>query len=116
MSLPRKDVEFLSQGTRCRAWHYPTATPQACIVMAHGLGGTRDAGLEPYAQRFADAGFAVLLFDYRHFGASDGEPRQLLSVSKQLQDWRAAISFAEPCPMLTPSALRCGAVRSRVDM
>lgn len=98
MSLPRKDVEFLSQGTRCRAWHYPTATPQACIVMAHGLGGTRDAGLEPYAQRFADAGFAVLLFDYRHFGASDGEPRQLLSVSKQLQDWRAAISFAETLP------------------
>ncbi|WP_027874411.1 alpha/beta hydrolase [Spongiibacter marinus] len=98
MSLPRKDVEFLSQGTRCRAWHYPTATPQACIVMAHGLGGTRDAGLEPYAQRFADAGFAVLLFDYRHFGASDGEPRQLLSIPKQLQDWRAAISFAETLP------------------
>ncbi len=66
--------------------------------MAHGLGGTRDAGLEPYAHRFVDAGYFVLLFDYRHFGASDGEPRPLLSISHQLDDWAAAIAFARRQP------------------
>ncbi len=94
----RRDVEFLSQGVTCRAWLFqpqqPAVKPTPCIVMAHGLGGTRDAGLEPYAKKFADAGFAVLPFDYRHFGASDGEPRQLLSIGRQLQDWAAAIAFA----------------------
>lgn len=61
--------------------------------MAHGLGGTRDAGLEPYALKFANAGCMVLVFDYRHFGASDGEPRQLCSVKKQLQDWTSATNY-----------------------
>jgi len=68
--------------------------------MAPGLGGTREAGLEPYASRFADAGYFVLLFDYRHFGASDGEPRQLLSIARQLEDWAAAIAFARHHPAI----------------
>ena len=62
--------------------------------MAHGLGGTREAGLPPYAERFAAAGMRVLVFDYRHFGASTGEPRQLIDIGAQLDDWRAAIAFA----------------------
>jgi pimeloyl-ACP methyl ester carboxylesterase len=62
--------------------------------MAHGLGGTRDVGLAPYAERFAAAGFGVLVFDYRHFGDSDGQPRQLPSIRRQLQDWRNAVAFA----------------------
>ena len=95
----RSDVEFQSQGVTCRAWLYvpdasATTRPAPCIVMAHGLGGTRDAGLEPYAECFVDAGFFVLLFDYRHLGASEGEPRQLISISRQLEDWTSAIEFA----------------------
>lgn len=92
----RQDVEFLSEDTVCRAWFYlpeGEAADHACIIMAHGLGGTRDASLEPYAEKFAAAGYAVLLFDYRHFGASDGEPRQLISISRQLDDWANAIAY-----------------------
>ena len=46
--------------------------------MAHGFSGVREQRLDAYAERFAQAGLAVLVFDYRHFGASGGEPRQLL--------------------------------------
>jgi pimeloyl-ACP methyl ester carboxylesterase len=70
--------------------------------MAHGFGATRDASLEPYAERFASAGMHVLLFDYRHFGASDGEPRQLLSVRRQLQDYAAAVHFAQALAGVDP--------------
>ncbi|HEX8122226.1 MAG TPA: alpha/beta hydrolase [Solirubrobacteraceae bacterium] len=89
-------VEFRSGASTCRALHYAAATARRrpCVVMAHGFGGTRDAGLEPYAEHFADAGLDVLLFDYRHFGESDGEPRQLLSIRRQLGDWRAAVRCA----------------------
>jgi dienelactone hydrolase len=100
--VQRSDVEFPSHGVTCRAWLYtparPDVRPAPCIVMAPGLGGTREAGLEPYASRFAEAGYFVLLFDYRHFGASGGEPRQLLSISRQLDDWAAAIAFARRQP------------------
>jgi dienelactone hydrolase len=98
----RREVAFLSDGVACRAWLYEPAAdvarPAPCIVMAHGLGGTRDASLPPYAERFSAAGFYVLLFDYRHLGDSDGEPRQLISMKRQLADWTAAIGFARTTP------------------
>ena len=102
--VQRSEVEFLSQGVICRAWLYqpaqPSGHPAPGIIMAPGLGGTREAGLDPYARRFAEAGYVVLLFDYRHCGASDGEPRQLLSIARQLADWAAAIAFARRHPAI----------------
>ncbi len=96
--LIREDAAFYSEGTLCRAWFYRPESnsfdQRPCIVMAHGLGGTRDAGLEPYAECFAKAGFCVLLFDYRFLGSSDGTPRQLISVPNQLEDWQAAVAYA----------------------
>jgi dienelactone hydrolase len=61
--------------------------------MAHGTAGTMTFGLDRYARRFSEAGFAVLVFDYRHFGASEGQPRQLIDVSEQLDDWAAALAY-----------------------
>ncbi len=92
----RLDVEFTSDGTTCRAWLYlpGTSTPAPVVVMAHGLGAVRQMRLDAYAERFTAAGYACLVFDYRHFGASDGQPRQLLDIGCQLSDWSAAIAFA----------------------
>jgi pimeloyl-ACP methyl ester carboxylesterase len=73
--------------------------------MAHGFGATRDAALAPYAEHFARAGMHVLLFDYRHFGASDGDPRQIVSVKRQLQDYAAAIAFARSLPAVDPGRI-----------
>jgi len=61
--------------------------------MAHGLSGTRRDRLGPFAERFAEAGFAALVFDHRGFGDSGGEP-DLFDPGRQLEDWRAAIAFA----------------------
>lgn len=100
----RTDVEFTSEGVLCRAWLYRPAgdSPSPIIVMGHGLGATRVMGLEAHAERFVEAGYACLIFDYRHFGASDGQPRQLLSVPRQRQDWRAAIRFARTLEGVDP--------------
>jgi pimeloyl-ACP methyl ester carboxylesterase len=62
--------------------------------MASGLSCVRDQGLDSFARRFADVGFAVLAFDYRCFGDSGGEPRQLFSAGRQREDWRAALACA----------------------
>lgn len=101
----RTDADFASDGTRCAAWLYQPADTALsnnaglpCVVMAHGLGGVRDAGLQPYAEAFAKAGMAVLLFDYRYFGDSDGQPREHINVAQQQADWHAAIAHARNLP------------------
>jgi dienelactone hydrolase len=96
----RQNVQFPSGGKRCSAWLYlpDGARPAPVIVMAHGVGGTRVMRLDAYAERFCAAGYACLVFDYRHFGDSEGEPRQLLDVARQLEDWRAAVACARACP------------------
>lgn len=105
MTLPAAvSTCFLSGGVLCDALFYPPkgAGRGPVIVMGHGLGATKAMRLDAYAQRFAAAGYGCLLFDYRHFGASDGSPRQLLSVKKQLEDWRAAIAHARSLPQVDP--------------
>ena len=86
-------------GTELAAWLYQPTSPAAdgvpCVVMAHGFTGVRDMQLERPAERFASAGFAALVFDYRHFGDSGGDPRQVLDIREQYEDWDAAIAFAE---------------------
>ena len=90
----RTDTEFVSGKDRCAAWLYrPDGVERPpVVVMAHGFAGERAFGLEPYAERFAGAGLAVLLFDFRGFGASEGEPRNLVDPARHLADWRAAIA------------------------
>lgn len=98
--MSRSDVQFPSGSEVCRGWLYlpEGVTNPPVIVMAHGLGAVKEMRLDAFAERFADAGYAALVFDYRHFGASDGEPRQLLSIRRQLDDWAAAISYARSLP------------------
>lgn len=89
-------IQFFSNGSHCVADFYRPlgAGPFPVVVMAHGLGGTRKMRLPAFAERFAAAGYACLVFDYRHFGDSEGEPRQLLDINRQLEDWKAAIDHA----------------------
>ena len=63
------------------------------VIMAHGFAGQKDFGLQPYAEHFASKGMAVFVFDYRNFGTSEGEPRNLVNPWRHLQDWKAAISY-----------------------
>jgi pimeloyl-ACP methyl ester carboxylesterase len=68
------------------------------VIMAHGFAAEKTFRLPAYAEVFADRGLAVFLFDYRNFGASDGEPRNLVSPRRHLQDWRAAIDHVRGLP------------------
>ena len=96
----RADVWFDSGGDRISAWLYRPETdgPAPLLVMAHGLGAVRTMRLDAYAERFQAAGYACLVFDYRNFGASEGQPRQLLDIDMQLADWAAAVSYARTLP------------------
>ncbi len=89
-------VQFYSEGARLRGFvHRPDAADDRLPFIVQGPGwlGLADAKLyAPYHQAFTDAGFAVLIFDYRGFGESEGD-RGSISPMWQLEDWRNAIAY-----------------------
>ena len=98
--MNREDLHFPAAGASCAAWLYTPSTDASSVpivVMAHGLSGTRRDRLGPFAERFAEAGIAALVFDHRGFGDSGGEA-DLFHPARQLEDWRAAIAFARAQP------------------
>lgn len=109
--MPRSHT-FLSHGITCDAWHFPathdrlaTTAGRPAVVMAHGFGATKDCGLDGFGTGLAAAGLDVLAFDYRGFGASDGQPRQRISPGDQIEDYRAALAAAARLPGVDPRRL-----------
>lgn len=99
----RRDVTFLSSGSRCSGWLY---TPDSighrlrapAVVMAHGFSAVKEQGLDRFAERFVAAGLVTLVFDYRYFGASEGTPRGRLFPADQIEDYRNAITWLSEQP------------------
>ncbi len=77
-----------------------TNNKSAVIIMAHGFAGLRQFKLIQYAQRFAQAGYAVILFDYRYWGGSTGKTREMISINSQLEDWKTMIQYASTCKFI----------------
>ena len=105
----RQDITFISQGVRCSGWLYlpdlQEKQPSAAIVMAHGFSCVKEQDLDRFAERFVKAGFVVLVFDYRYFGQSEGEPRGQLFPLEQIEDYRNAISWLSGQPEVDPERI-----------
>jgi dienelactone hydrolase len=104
----RIDITFHSGSDWCAGWLYRpdgagTEARKPIVVMAHGFSATRELRLPAYAERFCEAGIGVLLFDYRNFGASGGQPRQLLDIRRQHTDFRNALAYARDLDWVDPA-------------
>jgi uncharacterized protein len=86
---------FLPQGDGARP----------AVTMAHGFAGTKQHGIERFAQAFAAAGFVVLVHDHRNFGTSGGELRGDVDPTRQVADWRRAISYLETRSEVDPTRI-----------
>lgn len=92
----QREVEFRSDtsGEIIRADLFTPDTgkgPYPVVIMGGGWCYVKELIMPEYAQHFLDAGVAALIFDYRNFGASDGEPRQHIDPWMQIADYRSAI-------------------------
>lgn len=100
--ITKEHVHFPAEGgIELSAWLFlPEGRDESLpgITMAHGYAGTKYHGIEPMAEAFAKAGFAVLLHDHRGFGESGGEPRHDVNPWQQISDWRRAISYLQDRP------------------
>ncbi|KAL7279139.1 hypothetical protein ACG7TL_006979 [Trametes sanguinea] len=92
------------------AWKYMPRSSSArapsrglpVIIMAHGICGNKLMSLAPYAETFACMGYAVVVFDYRRWGASGGTPRHVVYISEQLEDYRTVIKYCRLQPEFDP--------------
>lgn len=96
--MNRENIAFKSEGVLCRGWLYmpEQASEQnkvPVVVMAHGFSLVKEAYLDKFAERFYEEGMAVLVFDYRNLGESEGEERQHLDPHEQIKDYRNAITW-----------------------
>jgi pimeloyl-ACP methyl ester carboxylesterase len=70
------------------------ATHRSSMLTGPQLGGVRHFHLPSFADRFQAAGFAVLLYDNRNWGDSDGLPRQESIPALQQTDYYDAFNYA----------------------
>ena len=94
----RTEVEFTSDGLTLGGHLYRPPSvladqPIAALAMAGPMTSVKEETLPHYAVELAKAGFAVLTFDNRNFGASQGSRPQHLSTSEQVEDLKSAISY-----------------------
>ena len=103
------EVSFISGNTLVRGWLYKpvqtTAQKMPVVVMAPGFSGIKECSYQHFAKNFAQAGLAVLLFDYPNFGESEGLPRQEIDPWVQVQAYRDAISYAASLDILDASRI-----------
>lgn len=104
----RRVVHYEVDGDRIEAWLYLPENiegPVGCVIMSNGFCGTKGLVMEAYAKKFREAGFAILAYDYRTFGGSSGEPRQLFHVERQYEDLEASIAYARSLEEVDPDKI-----------
>lgn len=88
-----KPVEFFSEGVRLSGDLYlPEGEPQGGVVLCHGYTGVKNLYFPDVGAALAAAGYAVLAFDYKGWGESDGAPTRLAPFSR-VADAQAAITY-----------------------
>jgi uncharacterized protein len=106
----RRDVTFPSQGLNCAGWLYVPddlldGDERPAIVMAHGFSAVKEMYLSNFAEKFEEAGFVVLVFDYRYFGDSEGEPRGRLIPAEQHEDYKNALTWVSQRSEVDPNRI-----------
>ncbi|MEL6465639.1 MAG: alpha/beta hydrolase [Pseudomonadota bacterium] len=65
--------------------------PHPAVVMAGPMTSVKEQVTGTYAAALANQGFAALSIDHRHFGESEGTPRQYEFYEHKIEDLRAAL-------------------------
>ena len=89
-------IKFYSQGLEIIGdWYAAPGGNNPVVVLCHGFTGVKGMVMPGVGRRLSEAGYHALAFDYRYFGDSGGTPRGRINPYEQIQDIRAAISYAQ---------------------
>ena len=95
--MSKQKITFESEGLKVVGNlfrpHDKEETSLPAVLVAGAMTGVKEQVAGSYAERIAKAGFVTLALDHRHFGESEGEPRQHEDPAKKMEDFRNALSF-----------------------
>lgn len=105
-----KKVTFYSEGTPVSGVlgfpdDYTPGLRYPVVAFCHGFSIIKEIWFPVYAERFRQAGYITLTFDYRFFGESGGEPRQRLVPMAQVTDARSAVTFLSSLKEVDPARI-----------
>src|SRR5215510_8590102 len=94
----KQKITFESEGLKVvgnlfRPKNPKEETSLPAVLVAGAMTGVKEQVAGSYAERIAQAGFITLAIDNRHFGESEGEPRQHEDPAKKIEDFKNGISF-----------------------
>ncbi|SHH21024.1 alpha/beta hydrolase [Ferrimonas marina] len=104
----KTSVEFWSHGDRLVGTLYlpeQGTGPFPGLVITGAWTTVKEQMPSLYAQQMAERGFAALVFDFRGWGASDGEPRYLEHPERKSRDIEAAVAFLAERPEVDSNRL-----------
>lgn len=103
----KENINFKANGLTLRGWLYKPESDKKlpAIIMAHGYACVKELYLDKYAEIFAKAGFAVLVYDHRNFGESDKVIEQEIDPMSQINDWRDAITYMQTLSFIEPEKI-----------
>jgi hypothetical protein len=106
----RKDITFPCSDIQCSGWLYLPSDLQPGekvpgIVTANPITSIKQLTSPNYAERLAQSGFAILVFDYRGWGSSEGEPRNHIAPYEQVQDVKDAITWLQNQSEIDPERM-----------
>jgi uncharacterized protein len=96
--MSKQKITFESEGLKVvgnlfRPQNAEQETSLPTVLVAGAMTGVKEQVAGSYAERIAKAGFVTLALDHRHFGESQGEPRQHEDPAKKIEDFKNAVSF-----------------------
>ena len=89
--LSFEDAWFTAaDGIKLHGWYIPCENPQAVVLFAHGNGGNLSHRADLF-QVLHEMRIAVLAFDYRGYGRSEGSPNEagILADARAVRKWLA---------------------------
>jgi uncharacterized protein len=94
-----ESIVFTVDGERIAGTLYLPETgtdePRQAVVVSGSLTSVKEQMSGTYARAFAERGLVALAFDHRHYGHSDGAPRQFESPAKKAEDLNAAVAYLQ---------------------
>lgn len=103
-------VSFISEGDKLIGTLYTPANYKEgeripAVIVTGSWITVKEQMAGTYAKKLAAEGFSTLVFDFRGFGESGGEPRQYESPHRKIQDIKNAVTFLQTLPMIDPNRI-----------
>ena len=95
-----QEVTINAAGEKLNGWFVQAPQARGVVLFFHGNAGSISHRLD-YLRMFRELGFSILIFDYRGYGKSSGEP----SEASTYQDAEAAWNYLVETRHVAPSSI-----------